>query len=657
MKIHIVQKGDTLWKIAKKYGVNFEELKKMNSQLSNPDMIMPGMKIKIPTGGGTIKKEAPTAGGKKEAYIKMGPKKEMPITEHPFAKEKPKPLPVEEAPQVMPEEAPKPIAPKKELPKAEKPKPVSPIKEKPKPEKQMPVSPIQEKPKPEKQMPVSPIKEKPKPEKQMPVSPIQELPKPEKQMPVSPIQELPKLEKQMPISPIQEMPKLEKPKTPYSPKMPQPVIPEMDIQNYYMQNMADMSVPQIPPKPDNIFPEMIKDDTGPFIKEEQFPHTMPTQQGGFQQPMYPYPPNYNPVLPALPGSGYNYPGGYQPQEAPFPCVQGASTMPMSQMPYHTSPAAQMPVQYSVMPEFESMDFDESSPFMPEIPSVQGTMDNQMPLMPQVQGAMEYPDMEAQMPHQMPAQMPAYQIPAQMPAYQMPMYTMPAHHMPFGPCPPFGTAVSPIMPGSGFGHCPPHGPVPYCYPPMPQVHGTMDYQMPMPQVHGAMDYQMPMPQVHGTMDYQMPMPQVHGAMDYQMPMPQVHGAMDYQMPMPQVHGAMDYQMPMPQVHGAMDYQMPMPQVQEAMESPEMDAQMPHQAPVQGVKGASDDCGCGGPGSQGVPFGTAYGPAPGTTPIYTPHFAQPYGFAQPPYMNYGYPGQIGSGPYGLPRTEDESSEYEG
>ncbi|WLR44068.1 SafA/ExsA family spore coat assembly protein [Bacillus carboniphilus] len=59
MKIHIVQKGDSLWKIAQKYGVNFEELKKMNSQLSNPDLIMPGMKIKIPTNGVQIKKEFP----------------------------------------------------------------------------------------------------------------------------------------------------------------------------------------------------------------------------------------------------------------------------------------------------------------------------------------------------------------------------------------------------------------------------------------------------------------------------------------------------------------------------------------------------------------------------------------------------------------------
>lgn len=83
LKIHIVQKGDTLWKIAKKYGVDFEELKSMNTQLSNPDLIMPGMKIKVPSGNVAVKKEAPI---QQAAPIK----KEMPKAEHPFAKEKPK---------------------------------------------------------------------------------------------------------------------------------------------------------------------------------------------------------------------------------------------------------------------------------------------------------------------------------------------------------------------------------------------------------------------------------------------------------------------------------------------------------------------------------------------------------------------------------------
>jgi len=48
LKIHIVQKGDTLWEISHKYGVDFEQLKDINVHIASPDMIMPGMKIKIP---------------------------------------------------------------------------------------------------------------------------------------------------------------------------------------------------------------------------------------------------------------------------------------------------------------------------------------------------------------------------------------------------------------------------------------------------------------------------------------------------------------------------------------------------------------------------------------------------------------------------------
>lgn len=100
MKIHIVQQGDTLWKLAKKYNVDFEQLKAVNSHLSNPDVIMPGMKIKIPTAGVPVKKEAV---------------KEAPI-QQPVAKEKPKvkeaPVPKKEVkapPPKMPEEIKKPV--------------------------------------------------------------------------------------------------------------------------------------------------------------------------------------------------------------------------------------------------------------------------------------------------------------------------------------------------------------------------------------------------------------------------------------------------------------------------------------------------------------------------------------------------------------------
>jgi len=48
LRTHIVQKGDTLWKIAKQYGIDFEELKRLNAHLANPDYIVPGMEIILP---------------------------------------------------------------------------------------------------------------------------------------------------------------------------------------------------------------------------------------------------------------------------------------------------------------------------------------------------------------------------------------------------------------------------------------------------------------------------------------------------------------------------------------------------------------------------------------------------------------------------------
>ncbi|WP_176694452.1 SafA/ExsA family spore coat assembly protein [Paraliobacillus sp. PM-2] len=108
MKIHIVQKGDTLWKLAQKYNVNFEELKQMNTQLANPDMIMPGMKIKIPSTTKQVQKQST-----------------MDKTIHPYKDTSPKAMPVVE-------EDDKKAAPKV---KKEMPKPIQ--------EKQMPMQPIQ----------------------------------------------------------------------------------------------------------------------------------------------------------------------------------------------------------------------------------------------------------------------------------------------------------------------------------------------------------------------------------------------------------------------------------------------------------------------------------------------------------------------------------
>lgn len=88
MKIHIVQKGDTLWEIAKKYGVDFEQLKQLNSQLSSPDMIMPGMKIKIPSSSKPVKKETK----KVVKETKKETVKEKPIVQQPYKDVSPKPI-------------------------------------------------------------------------------------------------------------------------------------------------------------------------------------------------------------------------------------------------------------------------------------------------------------------------------------------------------------------------------------------------------------------------------------------------------------------------------------------------------------------------------------------------------------------------------------
>ncbi|HEY4553835.1 MAG TPA: SafA/ExsA family spore coat assembly protein, partial [Bacillaceae bacterium] len=237
MKIHIVQKGDTLWKIAKKYGVNFEELKKMNSQLSNPDMIMPGMKVKVPSAGGSVKKGASAGGTNPGAAINIGGKKEVPTAEHPFANLKK--LQMQESPDVpvpaqpidlaapvtpfapqqpiqevdienyylmnMPNvnAAPKkefPVAPKKEMPiQVKKEVPIAPKKEMPlPPKKEVPIMPVKEVPvQPVKEKPILPVKEVPAPP---PLPPIKEVPvKPVKEMPIKPV-------KEMPIKPVKEMP-------------------------------------------------------------------------------------------------------------------------------------------------------------------------------------------------------------------------------------------------------------------------------------------------------------------------------------------------------------------------------------------------------------------------------------------------------------------
>ncbi|MBB5173218.1 SafA/ExsA family spore coat assembly protein [Texcoconibacillus texcoconensis] len=104
MKIHIVQKGDTLGKLAQYYGVDYEELKSVNDHLSNPDLIMPGMKIKIPSQSIPVRQETGYEFVNEERKEQAPPKeqvkgvKEEPAPPMPEPAPAPAPAPAPEAP-------------------------------------------------------------------------------------------------------------------------------------------------------------------------------------------------------------------------------------------------------------------------------------------------------------------------------------------------------------------------------------------------------------------------------------------------------------------------------------------------------------------------------------------------------------------------------
>lgn len=269
MRIHIVQKGDTLWKIAQKYGVDFNQLKSLNSHLSNPDQIMPGMKIKVPTNSGTVKKEIPI----KEKPIQ----KEVPLTEHPFVQEKPPTIPVQ------PSQSPKEI--------------------------------------------------------------IKEVPKPI-----------------------------------FVPKPVKPIIPEIDINNYYTVNMAKMNIEQQAPVQKAEIPVFEKEEP---IKEMPVPpkiekpveevQTPPMVQQPILQPIYPCSPCV-PMTPILPGSGF--PCMPVPQVFCSPCHQpfqyGIPYVTQPIMPGFTESMLQgtgqqmmMPTMYGGAQTMGGMDPGALQPMMPE----------------------------------------------------------------------------------------------------------------------------------------------------------------------------------------------------------------------------------------------------------------------------------------------------
>ncbi len=51
---HTVVRGDTMWKIAVKYEVGLDEIKRANPQIKNPDLIYPGQVLTVPSTDTTV---------------------------------------------------------------------------------------------------------------------------------------------------------------------------------------------------------------------------------------------------------------------------------------------------------------------------------------------------------------------------------------------------------------------------------------------------------------------------------------------------------------------------------------------------------------------------------------------------------------------------
>ncbi|MCT1389518.1 SafA/ExsA family spore coat assembly protein [Peribacillus frigoritolerans] len=334
MKIHIVQKGDTLWKLAKKYGVSFEELKKVNTQLSNPDMMMPGMKIKIPGTSGAVIKET----GKPNVNIQPGMKESQIL---PYQAQ---PAPMKEQ-QIMQKPAVK-EQPKFQQPVKEQPKFQQPVKEQPKFQQ-----PVKEQPKFQ-----QPVKEQPKFQQPVKEQPIVQKPKKEQQI----IQPKPIIKEKQKVVP-KEMP------------VPMPVIPEIDVNNYYMVNMTNMSV-QKPPAP----PPLPKKKEEPAVTKKK--KKKPAVQSAQDEPVD----DCIPVTPIMPGSGY--------------CIQPP---PWAQMHMQGMQAPYQGVQgYQAAPEMHGYQMmEESSDIWGESPD--------MPMMDQgfVQGASMNAPSQQYYPYQASAPVP------------------------------------------------------------------------------------------------------------------------------------------------------------------------------------------------------------------------------------------------------------
>jgi spore coat assembly protein SafA len=69
---YTVQRGDTLWGIAQRYGVSLQSLEAANPQIANPNLIYPGQTVNIPAAGVTPSAAPSSSGGGGTYTVRRG---------------------------------------------------------------------------------------------------------------------------------------------------------------------------------------------------------------------------------------------------------------------------------------------------------------------------------------------------------------------------------------------------------------------------------------------------------------------------------------------------------------------------------------------------------------------------------------------------------
>ena len=316
MQIHIVQKGDTLWKISRSYNVSFDELKKMNAHLANPEYIVPGMKIFIPDTKKAAPVSHPYSENPRPVKQQMIQEEEMKIQPQP---ERNKSMPAVQLPQQMQPPKTQQMQPVQQTPSVPKAQPVQPVKAQP---KAQPAQPIKALPK------AQPVQQAPVPQPMPPVQPVQQTPPP---MPVP----------QMPMQPIQQVQPIQSFTMPFH-IMPAPDVDTPSPQGWRLIESTSIHI--------NIHNDMgEKEHEKPAPKVEPIAEVKPTPL-----PIQPY---ESPMMMEEPSPMYTdlYPCDCHQQHHPFPAMH-------PQMHHQMNPQMFPPMHSQMQPQMHPQMHQQMMPF-------------------------------------------------------------------------------------------------------------------------------------------------------------------------------------------------------------------------------------------------------------------------------------------------------